>query len=525
MTHKKIILPISLGLVSAAIGASLSMNALSVNASSGDWSPCAGQAISITDVDNGVKLENTSGYGIRAYLKDKVKVDGLSFDWKVDNLAGGDCRGFAFHAGGDPWSHYSEQPSCVFTAWQLQVAATQSRFYIGSTHDYRNTPVNYGDMGKTKVGFSSADGHLIMNRSENYTLNFAFEKVDDTWYKVTLKCDGVTVWGAPNYGSDTNTNSVVSYITAEDLKVDADGKAWLNTVAMDKHGDYSDAVYFLNMKYETGIEAVAPNKVTYKINEDLDLEGLKVSKVYKNGDKVDVDLKDVTVSGYDKTVYGKQTVKVSALGYETSFEVEVLNPVTKIELSGTPKVDYNYGENLDLSTFKLVKTFENGDTAEAEVTEDMIKGFDKSVVGKQNIAISTDGFVVEVSVEVKDVVASIAMKSLPTKVEYEIGEELNVVGGVIEVTYASGAKKVTDLTKDMVKGFDSSEAGEVTLDVEYNGFHTSFDVTIKAAAPAPVEPDTPAEGNGCGGSIIAASGILSVLALAGVGLVSYKKRH
>lgn len=521
MTHKKIILPISLGLISAAIGASLSMNALSVNASSDDWGLLAGQPLTLEDVEGGAKIENTSGYGNRAYYKDKVKVDGLSFDWKVDNLVEGDCRGFAFHAGGDPWSYYTEQPSCVFTAWQI---FTQSRFYIGTTHDYNVAPINYSDMEKTKAGFSSAGGHLIMNRSQDYTLNFAFEKVNDTWYKVTIKGDGVTIWGSPNYASDTKTNSAVSYITADDLKVDAEGKAYLITVAMSKHGDLSDAVYFLNMRYETGIEAVAPNKVAYKINEDLDLEGLKVSKVYKNGDKVDVDLKDVTVSGYDKTVYGKQTVKVSALGYETSFEVEVLNPVTKVELSGTPKVDYTYGESLDLSTFKLLKTFENGDTAEAEVTEDMIKGFDKSVVGKQNIAISCDGFIVEVSVEVKDVVTSIAMKSLPTKVEYEIGEELNVAGGMIEVTYASGAKKVTDLTKEMVKDFDSSEAGEVTLDVEYNGFHTSFDITIKAA-PTPVEPDKPAEGNGCGGSIIAASGILSVLALAGVGLVSYKKRH
>lgn len=258
-------------------------------------------------------------------------------------------------------------------------------------------------MNKANTGFSSAGGHLIMTRSENYTLNFAFEKVDDTWYKVTMKATNVTMWKDVNYATDITTNSTVTYITADDLKVDADGKAWLITVAMakQKSDDLSDTVYFLNMNYQTGLEA-SLNKTEYKINEDLDLSGLKVSKVFKNGNKTEIDPSKVTISGYDKTVYGKQTIKVSALGYEVTFDVEVVNPVTKVELLGTPKIDYKYGESLDLSTFKLLKTYENGDTEEIQVTEEMFNGYNSDVSGKQTISIVYGDYTIQVEVNVNE---------------------------------------------------------------------------------------------------------------------------
>ena len=300
MIHNKNFVPILLSIVSATTGISLSKQAVTANASSGDWTPCPGQAISIEDVDNGIKLENTSGWGVRAYHKEKITIDGLSFDWTVENLANNDCRGFAFHSNGLPYDYFSDagfQPSSVFTAWQIW---DQSRFYIGSTHDYNQTPINYADTTKTNVGFSNAGGHLIMTRSENYTLNFAFEKVDDTWYKITMKATNVTMWQANNYGTDIKNNSIVTYITADDLKVDENGKAWLITVAMAKqNADLSDTVYFLNMNYQTGIEA-SISKSEYKVNEDLDLSGLTVSKIFKNGNKTEIDPSKVTISGYNK---------------------------------------------------------------------------------------------------------------------------------------------------------------------------------------------------------------------------------
>lgn len=101
---------------------------------------------------------------------------------------------------------------------------------------------------------------------------------------------------------------------------------------MSKHGDLSDAVYFLNMNYQTGIEA-SISKSEYKVNEDLDLSGLTVSKIFKNGNKTEIDPSKVTISGYNKKASGTQTVKISYQGYETSFEVNVIKEYTALEFA------------------------------------------------------------------------------------------------------------------------------------------------------------------------------------------------
>lgn len=523
MSHKKIILPISLGLFAMSAATLLGAKPISANATySDDWGALNGQTI--TEENDGVKITNTSGFGSRAYYNEKILVDGLSFTWGVENLVDQECRGFAFHSEGDPWAYFSETGSSTFTAWQR--IAGQTRFQIKANHDYNSANLNTNTMDDASAinGFSSASD-LVLSRSQDFSLSFNFERIDDTWYKIHITGKDINMWRDVNYGVDDATNSIITYITKDNLHVDNDGKAYLITVGMDKKSDLGDGVFFKNMNFFSGIEATKlPTKTTYKHGEELDLAGLEVSKVFKLGNKESISLNDVSISGYDKNAYGKQSVNVAYKGFTTSFEVIVENPVTAIAISGEPKVSYNYGESLDLTTFKITRTYENGDVDEIPVTEEMVSGYDKNVVGKQNIAISTDGMMVEVEIDVKDVITGIAVKTLPTKVEYEIGEELDTTGGVIEVSYASGAKKVVDMKRIMVNGYDSSEAGEVTLDVEYEGFHSSFDITIKEAAVEP-EPEPETNNNGCGGSVIAISGLLSLVALGGAALVTYKKKH
>ena len=86
----------------------------------------------------------------------------------------------------------------------------------------------------------------------------------------------------------------------------------------------------------------------------------------------------------------------------------------------------------------------------------------------------------------------------------------------------------------MVTGFDSSAASEgLTLTVTYEEFTVTYNVTIKAAPvvdpgdeePGEEEPGNTEEKKGCKGSIIATSAIISGLALAGIALVSLKKKE
>lgn len=560
MSHKKFLLPISLGALVVGVGLSAT-NAIGVSAAPVDDWAALQDTINITSVENGVSMTGTSGFGVRAYLKDKVVVDGLSFDWKVSNLAFSEVRGFSIHGDGEPYAYYAGDGavnSCVFAASQWISDKTQTRFAFRSSHNYNDSSdpaqnvaiLNTSAKENGQAGFSSADGQLVANFISDFTLNFKFEKDGEDWYKVTITQAGTpNIWGDPNYNVVSNS-VVTTYISKTNMRVDADGRAYIITVGMDKAGD-DDTVQFLNMDYAYGIKVTAPTKVSYKKGEDLDLTGMAVSELWKISDDKAVSNDDVTVSGYDKDTYGKQTVTVSYKGMTATFDVTVENPVTGIELVGTPETAYKYGEELDISGLKVKRTYESGDTEEVDLTAEMVSGYDKNKVGKQTITITESGKTCTYEVDVADYVTKIAVKTNPTKVEYTVGDELDVTGGQIEVTYASGEKKTVDMTKDMISGFDSSDAGEITLTVTYEGFSAQFDVEIKTPAsssevtpepsssevtPAPSSSETAPvtssdkgeetkKTGGCGGSVVALSGTVALLALAGAAIVGYKKRH
>lgn len=74
---------------------------------------------------------------------------------------------------------------------------------------------------------------------------------------------------------------------------------------------------------------------------------------------------------------------------------------------------------------------------------------------------------------------SVEIESLPTKTEYiERAEELDVSGGVVEITMDDGETVSVDLTADMVSGFDRSVTGNQTLTVTVGDLTASFTVTV-----------------------------------------------
>ena len=74
-------------------------------------------------------------------------------------------------------------------------------------------------------------------------------------------------------------------------------------------------------------------------------------------------------------------------------------------------------------------------------------------------------------------VASIAIQDMP-KTEYNAGEELDVTGGTVLVTYADGETAVIEMTPEMVYGFSSAEEGEHVLTVIYGGAETTYTVNV-----------------------------------------------
>ncbi len=81
-------------------------------------------------------------------------------------------------------------------------------------------------------------------------------------------------------------------------------------------------VYFVKVEI-----ANAPNKVSYRIGEALDLSGLKVIATDNNGGRHELEKSQYTVSGFDSKTSGRKTVTVTSEGKSGSFVVSVEQPV------------------------------------------------------------------------------------------------------------------------------------------------------------------------------------------------------
>lgn len=78
-------------------------------------------------------------------------------------------------------------------------------------------------------------------------------------------------------------------------------------------------------------------------------------------------------------------------------------------------------------------------------------------------------------------VSSISVQTAPTKTEYARGEELDLTGGVLLVTYSDGNITTVDMTDPGVttSGYDAQKNGEQTVTVSYSGQSSTFTVSVE----------------------------------------------
>ncbi|MCU6688381.1 bacterial Ig-like domain-containing protein, partial [Dorea acetigenes] len=106
------------------------------------------------------------------------------------------------------------------------------------------------------------------------------------------------------------------------------------------------------------ITVTAPTKTEYTAGEELDLDGMKVTVKYSNGEEKEI-TEGYEVSGYDKAKTGEQTVTVTYEGKTATFKVTVkeeAKPVTleSITVTAPTKTEYTVGDELDLAGMKVV---------------------------------------------------------------------------------------------------------------------------------------------------------------------------
>lgn len=84
-------------------------------------------------------------------------------------------------------------------------------------------------------------------------------------------------------------------------------------------------------------------------------------------------------------------------------------------------------------------------------------------------------------------VSGCELVTLPDKLEYAVGEGLDVSGGVLSVTYQDGIRSEIVLDDEMVSGYDAEKIGTQTVTVTYVNEEASFDVTVNEVPAASLQ--------------------------------------
>jgi len=139
--------------------------------------------------------------------------------------------------------------------------------------------------------------------------------------------------------------------------------------------------------------------------------------------------------------------------------------LNSIKITTNPsKTMYIIGEKLDTTGMVVTATYSDGTTEVIDNSKLDIKGFDSETVGEKTITVSYQGKTAEFKVNVYQEgnlpdLESIEITTLPTKIKYNLGEDLELDGMVVTATYNDGAKENVDVNDCEVIGYDKTTAG------------------------------------------------------------------
>jgi surface protein len=234
-------------------------------------------------------------------------------------------------------------------------------------------------------------------------------------------------------------------------------------------------------------------KTEYFAGEDLNISDGELTITYSDETTETAKLSIAKLSGFNSETVGKQTIKVTYLEKETTFEVNVKAvEIVSIELTTAPtKLEYIENEEFSAEGGEITVTFNNEATQKVALTDEKVSvsGFDNTKIGTQTLKVVYNEK--ETTFDVKVIAKSlekIAILTQPAKVEYLEGEEFSAEGGEFVAYYNNNSSDTLELGKATISGFDNTKIGEQVLKVVYNEKTAEIKVTVNAKPEPEPEP-------------------------------------
>ena len=223
-------------------------------------------------------------------------------------------------------------------------------------------------------------------------------------------------------------------------------------------------------------------KLEYYMGENFSIAGLTVEARFSgSNDTFEVESFTYDASDYNPLLAGKYTIRVSALGYTTTYEVNV-RKINVVGLEVVSKGDKYYETNeIQSSTYDVNYILENGEVipTTGEKRTDVkyptleIKLTTGKYVYGQNLITATCGTLsgsCVVDALIKNL-ESIKIKQGPTKTTYKANEKFSTAGLLVEATYNDGSVVVVNNADLEIIG-ELIVAGDNIVIISYDSYKT-----------------------------------------------------
>ena len=304
------------------------------------------------------------------------------------------------------------------------------------------------------------------------------EKMDLTGGKVTpVMASGIASPAIPMTNTDvTITGFDTTTVGAKIVKVSYKGIS--KTFGITVEDGYSE------MKIKT-----LPTKTEYKYGESLDLTGGTIEITKDSGTKETINITKDMISGYNSKKLGSQILTVTYQGLTQQFVVKVEDYIASLKIQKPTKVEYEYGEDIELNGGKVSIIMASGAISESTaMTGAMITGYNPKAEGTQTIKVEYKGLQGNFQVKVEDKIKGISVNTEPDKTEYKYGENLDITGATIDVVKSSGITTIP-VTPNMISGFSATTPGTQIITITYGGFTTKFVVKVSEKQEEPKQDD------------------------------------
>ncbi len=397
----------------------------------------------------------------------------------------------------------------IFRNYDGTIISEQEVAYGSAANAPTTTPTRFGyTFNSWDTDFSSVTKDLIIEPVfDEINIDVILDKASVTVYEE----NEATVQASfnpnePEISAVTwkSENPAIATVTAQDgnkglIKGISSGSTKITATVTYNGKTYSKScTVTVTAKKVTAVEVVAqPTKTQYFVGETFDPAGMQIQVTYNNGNKSDYSTYDfsslpgsVTFATVSTATAGTKTVRLTykegTTSVSTTFRITVVAvKPTKIEFLNAPTKKFYVGDAssvFDPEGLEAHVTYNNGTTKDFDAADLEISysGFDTTTAKTITMTGTYEGVSGTFNVVINPVeLVSVAVKTMPNKTKYYVGDEFDQTGLTLTATYNNG--KTETITNGITcTGFSSEAVGSKTVTASYGGKSTTFNVDIEA---------------------------------------------